>query len=87
MIGSVEAELVVRFELCSHGDGESRRVLPGSCRWAMAVRQSAVSLFMPNTSREWTSESDPTRAVERVEAQISTAIEDYLDNHRQFLSD
>jgi signal transduction histidine kinase len=85
-VGPVDAELIARFELCSLGDGDRAafyRDLAGG-RWRL---DRARYLFYSDTSREWTSESDPARAVERERLGFSTAIADYLDNHRRFLGE
>jgi signal transduction histidine kinase len=83
-IGSVNADLIARFELCSLGEGDRvafyHDLVAG--RWRL---DKARYLFYSDTVRDWTGESDPVQEVEREKLALSAAIEQYLENRRRFL--
>ena len=83
-IGSINAELIARFELCSLGAGDRpafyHDLVAG--RWKL---DKARYLFYSDTARDWTAASDPTRAEEQEKLDLTAAIEKYLENPRRFL--
>lgn len=83
-IGLVSSELIARFELCSLGEADRAAFYHDlvAGRWKL---DKARYFFYSDTARDWTSESDPVRAVERDKIALSAAIEDYLEKPRRFL--
>jgi signal transduction histidine kinase len=83
-IGSVNADLIARFELCSLGEGDRAAFYHDlvAGRWRL---DKARYLFYSDTARDWAGESDPVRAVEREKLALSAAIEEYLENRRRLL--
>lgn len=83
-MGLINAELIARFELCSLGEADRtafyRDLVAG--RWRL---DKARYLFYADAAREWVSESDPIRVVEREKLRLSAAIEDYLERPHRFL--
>src|SRR5260370_39513705 len=74
-IGSANAELIARFELCSLGEGDRAAFYHDlvAGRWRF---DKARYLFYSDTARDWAGESDPVRAIEREKLAFSAAVED-----------
>jgi signal transduction histidine kinase len=83
-IGPVPADLIARFELCSLGQSDRATFYHDlvSGRWKL---DQARYLFYADTARDWVSDSDPARAVEREKLATAAAMESFRENRRRWL--